>query len=93
MFTTGFVSRVIEPAQAGNPAVVSVPMSWAAQLMARHILVCNTGAVLIEFAIAAGLLFRGTAKAAPAAAMAWPLAIWWFAGSLRNRALQSVVGG
>lgn len=82
MFTTGFTSKVIGPAEAGNPAVISVPISWAAQLMAKHIFLWNTGAILIEFAIAAGLLLRGITRAALAVSIAWSLAIWWFGEGL-----------
>jgi hypothetical protein len=82
MFSTAFVTKIIEPAAAGNPAVISAPMTWSAHLVARHIVACNTGFALIQFAIGAGLLFGRTTKAALAASIAWSVGVWWFGEGL-----------
>jgi len=37
MFSPAFVTQVVKPAAAGNPAVVSAPILWSAHLMAGHI--------------------------------------------------------
>jgi hypothetical protein len=82
MFTAGFATRIIESAAAGNPAAISAPMTWSAHMMVRHIVAANTGFALIQFAIGIGLLFRRTTKAALAASIAWPVAVWWFGEGL-----------
>jgi hypothetical protein len=82
MFTTGFITKVIEPAAARNPAVISAPMTWSAHFMARHIVTYNAGFALIQFAIAIGLFCRRTTKAALAASIAWSLGVWWLGEGL-----------
>jgi hypothetical protein len=41
MFGPGFVTDGIEPAAAGNPAVIASPVTWASHVMLGHVVVCN----------------------------------------------------
>jgi hypothetical protein len=78
MFTSKFVSEIIEPTAAGNPAVIAGPITWSAHLMAQHIVAANAAFAVIQLAIAAGLFFDRTTKLALAASVAWAASVWWF---------------
>jgi hypothetical protein len=82
MFTRAFVSQVIQPGAAGNPAVIAGPITWSADLMARHIVVYNALFASIQLLLALGLLYRPTAKAALAASIPWALGVWWIGEGL-----------
>lgn len=82
MFSHGFVSKIIEPGAAGNPAFIARPITWAAQIMVHHIALCNTAFAVIQLVIAAGLFFRPTVKLALAASIAWSVLVWWFGEGL-----------
>jgi hypothetical protein len=77
MFSRDFVTQVIEPPAAGNPAVISGPILWSAHLMARHIAVCNALFAVAQLAIAAGLFCRRTVRPALAASIVWSASVWW----------------
>jgi hypothetical protein len=82
MFHTGFPTTIIGPTAAGNPALVAAPITWAAHLMAQHIVAANTAFALIQLAIAAGFFFRRTVKFALAASIVWAGAVWWLGEGL-----------
>ena len=82
MFTKAFVSQVIQPGAAGNPAVIADPITWSADLMASHIVVFNALFASIQLLLAAGLLYRPTAKVALAASIPWALGVWWIGEGL-----------
>lgn len=82
MFTKGFASQVIRPGAAGNPAVIADPITWSAAFMTRHVVVCNAIFATVQLMIAAGLLYRPTAKAALAASIPWALGVWWIGEGL-----------
>jgi hypothetical protein len=82
MFSSGFVTKVIEPGAAGDPAFIARPITWAAQIMAHHLVLGNTMFALIQLAIAAGLFCRPTVKPALAASIAWSVSVWWFGEGL-----------
>jgi hypothetical protein len=82
MFTKQFVTGTILPAAAGDPGIVARPVTWAAHLMIQHIAVYNTLFAVAQLAIGLGLLFRGTAKAALAASVAWSAFVWFFGEGL-----------
>jgi hypothetical protein len=82
MFTTAFPNDVIKPVGAGSPGLVSDPSHWAASLMAGHIALWNTLFALAQLAIAVGLLFRRTTRAALAGSIAWAVAVWWLGEGL-----------
>ena len=82
MYGNAFVSMVLAPASMGNPAVVASPAEWASRLISHGVPEWNTAFALTQLAIAAGLLWRPTVKAALAVSIAWSLAVWWFAEGL-----------
>jgi hypothetical protein len=82
MYSRAFVSMVLAPANMGNPAVIASPPAWASHLISHGVPAWNTVFALIQLAIAVGLLWRPTVKAALAASILWSLAVWWFAEGL-----------
>jgi hypothetical protein len=82
MFSRGFVTQIIAPATAGNPTLIASPIAWSARIMAQHIVPANTAFAVIQLAIAVGLFFRRTTRAALAASIAWAVAVWWFGEGL-----------
>ena len=82
MFSRGFVTQIIAPATAGNPTLIAAPIAWSARITAQHIVPANTAFAVIQLAIAVGLFFRRTTKAALAASIAWAVAVWWFGEGL-----------
>jgi hypothetical protein len=82
MFTKAFASQVIQPGAGGNPPVIAGPITWSADLMARHIVVYNALFASIQLLLALGLLYRPTAKAALAASIPWALGVWWIGEGL-----------
>jgi hypothetical protein len=82
MFSRSFVTQVIDPGTAGNPAVISRPIIWSAGVMARHIMLYNAAFATIQLAIAAGIFWRRTVKVALAASIAWAVSVWWFGEGL-----------
>ena len=82
MFSRGFVTQIIAPAAAGNPTLIAAPIAWSARITAQHIVPAHTAFAVIQLAIAVGLFFRRTTKAALAASIAWAVAVWWFGEGL-----------
>jgi hypothetical protein len=82
MFQPSFVTQAVQPAIAGNPAVVANSATWASQVMLQHIAVYNAVFATIQLLIAAGFFFRRTLRAALAASIVWALFVWWFGESL-----------
>ena len=82
LYSKAFVSMVLAPANMGNPAVIASPPAWASHLISHGVPAWNTVFALIQLAIAAGLLWRPTVKAALAVSILWSLAVWWFAEGL-----------
>jgi hypothetical protein len=82
MFGPFFVTQVIEPSTAGSPAIVSSSVTWASELMLRHIVLYNALFATIQLLIAVGILVPRTRKYGLAASMGWALAVWWFGESL-----------
>jgi hypothetical protein len=82
MFGPFFVTQIIQPTAAGNPAVVAGSVTWASHIMLHHIAFYNAIFATIQLLIAAGILFRPTVKPALAASAVWALFVWWFGESL-----------
>ena len=66
----------------GNPAVLASPILRASRLVGHDAVAWNTVFALIQLAIAVGLLWRPTVKAALAGSVAWSLAVWWLGEGL-----------
>ncbi|HEY3952488.1 MAG TPA: hypothetical protein VGM53_03875 [Streptosporangiaceae bacterium] len=82
MFTRPFASQMLTPAAAGNPAFLASPALWATRLIGHDVPAWNSSFALLQMAIAAGLLWRPTVRAALAASTAWSLGVWWIGEGL-----------
>jgi hypothetical protein len=82
MFTRAFPTQVIEPAGAGSPGFVAHPAMFAGQLMLHDEIAFNALFATIQLAIAVGLLWRPTVRAALAGSIVWALLIWWLGEGL-----------
>jgi hypothetical protein len=81
MFGPGFASMLGSTA-TGNPGVLASPILQASRLVGHDAVAWNTAFAVIQLAIAAGLLWRPTVKAALAGSVAWSLAVWWLGEGL-----------
>jgi hypothetical protein len=82
MFSRGFVTKIIEPAAAGDPAVIAAPVTWSARIMAGHLVAANAAFAVIQLAIAVWLLLGRAPRLALAASIAWAAAVWWLGEGL-----------
>jgi hypothetical protein len=82
MFGKAFVIQQLIPAQAGNPAAVASPAMWANRLILHDVAAWNAAFAVIQLAIAVGLLWRPTVKAALAGSIVWALSVWWLGEGL-----------
>lgn len=82
MFTQGFVTDTLAPTAQGNPAVIADPMRWVFHLMGSHAALFNSVFATIQLGIAAGLIWRRTAKLALAGSVVWAVGVWWFGEGL-----------
>ncbi len=82
MFTKDFPNQVITPTGQGSPGWVEHPVSWAAHLLAGHIVLLNAVFALGQLGIAAGLFYRPAVRLALAASIAWSLSVWWLGEGL-----------
>jgi hypothetical protein len=95
MFTRAFPNDAIAPAGQGSPSWVSAPVSWAAHLMAGHIVLYNTAFATVQLAIAIGLFLPATVRIALAASVVWSLLIWWLGeglGGVLSGAVSPLMG-
>ena len=79
MFSRNFVTSVLEPASMGSPALLAGPAAAAARIIAHDVVAWNAAFATIQLALAAGLLWRRTARAALYATIGWALAVWLLA--------------
>ncbi len=82
MFGPFFVTQVIEPSTAGSPAIVASSVTWASEVMLRHIALYNALFGTVQLLIAVGILVPRTRKLALAVSVVWALSVWWFGESL-----------
>jgi hypothetical protein len=82
MFSTAFPDQVIAPTGQGSPVWVSVPVSWAAQLMAAHIVVFNALFASVQLVIAVGLFTPRYVRLALAGSVVWSMLVWWLGEGL-----------
>lgn len=82
MFGKGFITQVLAPAAMGNPRLIASPAIAAARLIGHDVAAWNALFATTQLALAAGLLWRPTARAALAATVAWSLAVWWLGEGL-----------
>ncbi|MGH3275718.1 MAG: hypothetical protein ACRDNZ_15510, partial [Streptosporangiaceae bacterium] len=82
MFTRSFVTQIIDPVSAGNPAVISNAVLGSGEIILSHPVIFNAAFATIQLVIGMGLLRRRTSRAALAATIAWALGVWWLAEGL-----------
>jgi hypothetical protein len=82
MFGPFFVTQTIQSSAASSPSVVAGSVTWAAQIMLRHIAFYNAIFAAIQLVIAIGILVRPTVRLALAGSIGWSLFVWWFGESL-----------
>ncbi|MGI8760534.1 MAG: hypothetical protein ACR2LF_04410 [Jatrophihabitantaceae bacterium] len=82
MFSRAFPTQTIAPSGHGSPDFVRVPVGWAAQLMAEHLIVANALFATAQLAIALGLFWRRTVTLALAASIGWAVLVWWLGEGL-----------
>jgi len=82
MFGPFFVTQIIQPVAAGNPAIVARSIIWASRLMLQHEPLYNALFATIQLAIAVGILIPRTCKPALVLSLAWALSVWWFGEGL-----------
>lgn len=82
MFTKAFPGTVMAPSAMGGPAFVSGPLLATVRLIAGHEIASNALFATVQLALAAGLFFRATVRAALAGTIAWALAVWWLGEGL-----------
>jgi hypothetical protein len=81
MFTRAF-SQMLAAAAQGNPALVSRPILWNAQLLGQHPVAINTAFATIQLLLALGIAWRPTVRVALGASIVWALGVWWFGEGL-----------
>jgi hypothetical protein len=82
MFSRAFVTKVIAPNAAGQPALVAQPIVWMGHLIEPRVALFNAFAAALQMLIGAGLLYRRTVKVALIASFAWAFGVWWFGEGL-----------
>jgi hypothetical protein len=81
MFTRAFGQSLAATA-AGNPRVISDPITWSAGIIEQHPAVTNAAFATIQLIIALGIAWRPAVKFALAASVAWSVAVWWLGEGL-----------
>jgi hypothetical protein len=82
MFGPFFVTQIIQPVAAGNPAIVASSVTWASRLMLQHEALYNSFFATIQLVIAVGILIPRTCRPALAVSVPWALSVWWFGEGL-----------
>ena len=82
MFGRGFVTGMLMPTAAGNPAPVASSITAMARFLEPHIAAWNALFAATQLAIGLGLLVRKTVRPALVTSFVWSLLVWWFAEGL-----------
>lgn len=82
MFGRGFVTGLLLPMAAGNPAPVAGSITAMGRFLEPHIALWNALFAVTQLAIGLGLLVRRTVRPALVASFVWSLLVWWFAEGL-----------
>jgi len=94
MFTKAF-GQMLAATAAGNPGVISRPITWSAGIIEHHPVPINTAFATIQLLLAIGIALRPTVKVALGASVVWALAVWWLGeglGEVLNSAASPVNG-
>jgi hypothetical protein len=82
MFTPKFVHQVIVPSIRGNPGWIAATETWAAGMMAHHVVVSDAVFATAQLLLAAAILHPRTVKLGLAASIPWAIGVWWFGEGL-----------
>jgi hypothetical protein len=82
MFGRGFVTKIVDPAAMGSPALIASSVTGSGQVILAHAAVFNAAFATVQLALALGLFWRRTTRAALAGTIIWGLAVWWLGESL-----------
>ncbi len=82
MFTRGFVTQILEPSAAGQPAPLAHSILAMAHYLQPHLVMWNALFALLQLAIGVGLCFRRSVKPALVVSFVWSLLVWWLAEGL-----------
>ena len=79
MYTHGFVTQILQPAAAGQPAFIGDPIKTVASFYGHDLTLWNTLSAEIQCAIGLGLMLsRRTVKPALLVSFGWAPVVWWF---------------
>ncbi len=81
-FSQALVLNTILGNAENQPRPIYDSVVFASHLLAPYAVELNAAIVIIELAIAAGLLWRPTVKPALAISIAWALGVWWLGEGL-----------
>jgi hypothetical protein len=81
MFSRGFPD-MLAMAAGGQPGIIAGPVTLTAQAVAASPAAWNAAFATVQLALAVGLLFRATTRAALASTIVWALAVWWLGEGL-----------
>ena len=81
MFGRGFVTQIVDPTALGSPAVIAHSVTGTGSVILAHAALFNGAFAVIQLAIALGLFWRRTTRAALTGAIIWGLAVWWLGES------------
>jgi uncharacterized membrane protein len=76
MFGQGFVSRILDPAGHGQPAVIAAPLHAVVALVSTHPALANGVFALVQIVLGLGLLTRRFTRVALGVSIAWALSVW-----------------
>ena len=77
MFTSAFMTQVIEPAQAGQPFFVHDPIQLGINIFLLHPAVFNSFIVITQLAIGLLILFKQTTKYGLWLSILWGAFVWY----------------
>jgi hypothetical protein len=81
MFSKSFPAMLAATA-SGNPAIVSVPITWNASLIGQHAVLLNSMFAITQLLLGIGIAIRPLTRVALAASICWALGVWWFGEGL-----------
>jgi hypothetical protein len=89
MFSRAMVATMLAPMEADQPGIIGGPVTLLARLVSEHPVPWNAAFATIQLALAVGLLFRATTRAALAGTIAWSLGVWWLGEGARDRSSRA----
>ena len=81
MFGRGFVTQIVDPSAMGSPAVIAHSVTGTGSVILAHAALFNGAFAVVQLAIALGLFWRRTTRAALTGTIVWGLAVWWLGES------------